>query len=51
MSGGADSEPDAKPVVYYLDDAGNYLKICKFYNFKHIFIFHAKSRWKVVRNS
>jgi hypothetical protein len=33
-SGGTDIEPDAKPAVHHLDDAGNYLKICNFSNFK-----------------
>jgi hypothetical protein len=32
--GGLESEPDAKPAVHHLDDAGNYLKICKFSNLK-----------------
>jgi hypothetical protein len=35
MSGGTDSQPDAKLAVHHLDDAGNYLKICNFSNFKH----------------
>jgi hypothetical protein len=35
MSGGNDSEPDAKAAVHHLDDAGNYLKIFNLSNFKH----------------
>jgi hypothetical protein len=30
MSRGADSKPDAEPVVHHLDDVGNYLQVCIF---------------------
>jgi hypothetical protein len=34
-SRGHDSESDVEPAVHHLYDAGNYLKICNFCNFKH----------------
>jgi hypothetical protein len=38
MSGGADSQPDAEPTVHHLDDAGNYLHVCKFSNFSQYYL-------------
>jgi hypothetical protein len=38
MVGGADSKPDAKLAVHHLDDAGNYLEVCKFSIFQTILL-------------